>query len=293
MTDATIELPDGRTLGYADYGNPGDTAVLWCHGGPGSRLEAKPAGPVLASKGLRVVGIDRPGYGLSTPRPGRSIESCVPDILAVADAIGADEFYVVGVSTGGAYATATAAVAPERVRGAVLACALSDMRNEAAKKAMVATTPELGVIWNSATRDEALEAAMEQFGDSGTKLFGGSAELQETAAERGISGHDAEMFSDPAFLAAMLEALPPMFAWGMQGYTDDRIADGAGWGGFDVSAVRCPVIVAHGDADAIVPVETAHVTAETIPGAQLRIFERDGHFSIVRHIPALLEELTS
>src|SRR5688500_3368807 len=136
MTDATIEMPDGRTLGYGDYGDPADVPVLWCHGGPGSRMEAKLAAPAAAARGFRLIGIDRPGYGLSTPRPGRSIEACVPDILAVADAVGADAFYVVGVSTGGAYAAATAAIAPERVLGAVLACALTDMRDEQARKAM-------------------------------------------------------------------------------------------------------------------------------------------------------------
>ena len=34
--------------------------------------------------GLRIIGIDRPGYGLSTPQPGRTIAGWVPEALAVA-----------------------------------------------------------------------------------------------------------------------------------------------------------------------------------------------------------------
>jgi len=58
-----ITVPDGRTIGYADYGTPPETAVLWCHGGPGSRLEPQALAPVAREAGLRIIGIDRPGYG--------------------------------------------------------------------------------------------------------------------------------------------------------------------------------------------------------------------------------------
>src|SRR5690348_9230198 len=130
MTDQTITLADGRTLGYVDYG-PADAApVLWFHGGPGSRFEPKATAPAASALGQRLVGFDRPAYGLSTPRPGRSIESCVPDALALADHLGIEQFYAVGVSTGGAYALSTAAIAPDRVLGVVACCALTDLRND-------------------------------------------------------------------------------------------------------------------------------------------------------------------
>ena len=72
--------------------------------------------PFLDDLGLRVVGIDRPGYGSSIPRPGRTIADRVPDCLAVADELGLTRFTLVGVSTAGAYAFATAAPAHERYR---------------------------------------------------------------------------------------------------------------------------------------------------------------------------------
>src|SRR5215831_2820481 len=119
----TLTVADGRTVGFVDYGPSNGAAVLWCHGGPGSRIEPAALAPVAASAGFRVIGIDRPGYGKSTPKPGRSIADWVPDGLAVADVLGIDAFIAVGCSTGGAYALALAARAPQRVRAVVACCA--------------------------------------------------------------------------------------------------------------------------------------------------------------------------
>ena len=71
--------------------------------------------------------MDRPGYGLSDPQPGRTIVDGVADLLAVADHLDIDTFLTVGVSTGGAYALAAAAIAPSRVRGVVACGAVTDM----------------------------------------------------------------------------------------------------------------------------------------------------------------------
>src|SRR3954464_6157218 len=121
MADHTLTI-DSRLVGFADYG-PGDgIPVLWCHGGPGSRFEPAPLADAAATAGLRLIGIDRPGYGLSEPQPGRTLVGWIRDAIAVADRLGAEQFGTVGVSTGGAYALALAAMEPPRVLG-VVACA--------------------------------------------------------------------------------------------------------------------------------------------------------------------------
>ncbi len=103
-TDGTIELAEGRVLAYADYG-PGDgRPVLWCHGAPGSRLEPQAFAEEAAVGGFRIVSADRPGDGGSTPDPGHSIASWVPDAMALADHLALRSFAAVGCSTGGAYA---------------------------------------------------------------------------------------------------------------------------------------------------------------------------------------------
>src|SRR5262245_41433229 len=98
--DDTLTLGDGRTVGFATFGPDAGVPVVWCHGGPGSRLEPAAAEAAAGELGLRLIGIDRPGYGLSTPVVGRSIASWVPDGLAVLDRLGIERFAVIGVSTG-------------------------------------------------------------------------------------------------------------------------------------------------------------------------------------------------
>jgi pimeloyl-ACP methyl ester carboxylesterase len=90
--------------------------------------------------------------------------------------------------------------------------------------------------------------------------------------------------ADPAFMAGMMKAFPEMFANGVQAYVDDRLADGPGWGSFDVSQVRCPVTVLHGESDSIVPVAHARHTASIVPGAKLHVVPELGHFSIIGKI---------
>ena len=290
MIDGEIRLRDGRSVGYTDWGQPGQTAVVWCHGGPGSRLE--PAGFAQGSTqaaeraGLRVIGIDRPGYGKSTPRPGRSIADWVPDALAVADHLGAERLLAVGVSTGGAYALALASLAPTRVRGVVACCALTDMRWAEGKSMM----GEAGTrdIWSAPDRATALALATNMFGPDGSKMM-----AQASGAQGGppLPAADQALLADPAFLAGMLTAFPAMFAHGVEGYTDDRIADGVGWGSFDLARIACPVSVIHGGSDTIVPVAHAHHTAAIVPGAKLRVFEELGHFSIIAQVMPALDAL--
>jgi pimeloyl-ACP methyl ester carboxylesterase len=79
-----------------------------------------------------------------------------------------------------------------------------------------------------------------------------------------------------------------MFTQGLEGYTDDRLADGRGWVSFDVTAIRCPVTVLHGRRDRIVNVIHAYRSAELIAGAELLVFDDLGHFSITTEVvPAI------
>jgi pimeloyl-ACP methyl ester carboxylesterase len=269
--DQTICLSSGRVVGFADYGRPDGTAVIWCHGGPGSRLEPAYVAPAAVEAGLRIVGIDRPGYGLSTPEPGRTIGGWVPEALAVADHLGIDRFVTVGISTGGAYALAVAALAPERVLGVVPCCSMTDMRHQAARATM--SRPHSLAVWDAPDRDSAMAAAVASHGIDGSKIIA-------SAEGPPLAPSDLAMVIDHPFGRHWKASVPAMFAHGLEGYTDDRLADGAGWTTFDVTDVTCPVTVLHGAADVIAdPIHARHIAA-IVPHAQLRIIDDLGHFSI-------------
>ena len=91
--------------------------VIHNHGGPSSRLEGRLLANGATSNGLRLVSVDRPGIGRSTPQKDRSYESWANDLLTIADALGYQEFGVSGWSEGGPWPLAAAAyLDPARLR---------------------------------------------------------------------------------------------------------------------------------------------------------------------------------
>ena len=278
MEDQTIGLAGGRAVGFADYGIPGATAVLWCHGGPGSRLEPAYLRRAASQAGLRIIGIDRPGYGLSTPQQGRTIAGWVPEAIAVADHLGIGQFAAVGISTGGAFALALAALAPERVLGVVACCSMTDARWPEGRATM--SRAHVQAVWEAPGRAAALAAATDAHGEDGSTM--------RADIEAVLAPSDLALFRDPGWMQEAMAGFPAMFAHGLQGYTDDRLADGAGWVTFDVTSIRCPVTVLHGGSDRMVDVIHAHHTAELVPDAELAVFDDLGHFSIVtKVVPAI------
>ena len=115
-------LPTGRRLGFAEFGDPSGDPVLWFHGTPGGRRQFPLLGRRAAEKmGLRVVAVGRPGTGLSDPHPYESVADWASDVAHIADALGAERLGVAGLSGGGPYALACAAVPPLASRVAAVA----------------------------------------------------------------------------------------------------------------------------------------------------------------------------
>src|SRR5579863_4019654 len=119
LTAQSLRLPDGRTMMFAEWGDPDGAPVFALHGTPGCRLNRHPNQELLRSTGARVITYDRPGYGGSDRLAGRRVTDCVADLLAVADALGLERFAVRGGSGGGPHALAVAALAPDRVTRAL------------------------------------------------------------------------------------------------------------------------------------------------------------------------------
>ncbi|MEP7022413.1 MAG: alpha/beta hydrolase [Actinomycetota bacterium] len=106
---------DGRSMGVAQWGDPGGTPVLSLHGTPGSRLRRPPNEEAVCQAGINLVTYDRPGYGVSDRAAGRRVVDCVGDVEAIVDALGISRFAVTGHSGGGPHALAVAARLPDRV----------------------------------------------------------------------------------------------------------------------------------------------------------------------------------
>ncbi|WP_395691057.1 alpha/beta fold hydrolase [Nocardioides sp.] len=119
-----IRLPDGRAAQYWDNGVAGP-AVLFFHGCPDTRHAAMTGASAAKALGVRLVAVNRPGYGRSDRHPSTQ-SSVADDAVAAADALGIDRFAALGMSVGTAYALVCAARHPDRVRALALVAGPDD-----------------------------------------------------------------------------------------------------------------------------------------------------------------------
>ncbi|HWH24552.1 MAG TPA: alpha/beta hydrolase, partial [Candidatus Limnocylindria bacterium] len=98
--DRQLRLADGRLLGYAEFGDPAGTPVLFFHGLGTSRLICPPDEGVARGLAVRLIAVDRPGIGLSEPLPGRRLLDWPADVVQLAEQLGLRRFAIVGWSGG-------------------------------------------------------------------------------------------------------------------------------------------------------------------------------------------------
>ncbi len=116
LSEYSIVLKDGRQLGVAEFGCADGLPVLWFHGSPGARRQIPFAARAFAEQhGIRLLGIERPGIGLSTPHLNHSVADWAGDIKQLVDDKRLQRFGLVGLSGGGPYLLATAHALPEQV----------------------------------------------------------------------------------------------------------------------------------------------------------------------------------
>ena len=111
----TVHTRDGRTLAVEDSGDPAGRPVLVHMGTPNSRHLYGQNARDAAEQGLRLIGYDRPGYGGSSPQPGRTVADCAGDVRAICAELGIDRLVTWGISGGGPHVLACAALLPDLV----------------------------------------------------------------------------------------------------------------------------------------------------------------------------------
>lgn len=117
--EGNVAVAEDRQIGFAEFGDPRGRAVFWLHGTPGARRQIPAeARAFAAEQHIRLIGLDRPGIGSSTPHQYANVLAFAEDLGTIADTLGIERMAVVGLSGGGPYALACAAAMPERIVGA-------------------------------------------------------------------------------------------------------------------------------------------------------------------------------
>lgn len=274
MHDATITLADGRVLGYAEYGDPGGHPVLYCHGFPGSRYEAALAHRAASAVNVRLLSLDRPGYGLSDPRPRRTILDWAADVELAADALGLARFAVVGISGGAPYALACAHAISQRVTATGIVCGMAPAHEAALRHAMIRSLRTGLFLAQHMPRLFRLvyAALVSPWPRWYPRTVAWLLDASPSSADRQSLRH-TEL--KQTLIASIHEA----FRQGSGAAVRDVELYATAWG-FAVEAIASPVHLWHGEDDPTVPVSMGHYLAARLPQCRARFLPGEGHFSV-------------
>jgi pimeloyl-ACP methyl ester carboxylesterase len=284
---AMIRLRDGRSLGYAEYGSPAGTPVFLLHGFPDSRITRNPDDALTMSLGVRLIIPDRPGIGLSTFRPARSLLERVDDVAELADALGIGHFSVLGWSAGGPYALACAVRIPERLTAVGVACGFAPMdrpgATEGMSKDMRRFIPLLRRMpWLAGLL---LAPLPRQYRKDPEKAF-------RKQFGHGLSEEDTRILASPEIRANLLAGAVEAMRQGARGPAAElQLLFARPWG-FRAEDIACEVQLWYGDADALVPLQAGRYLANTLKRGKLTICSGEGHLLYVPRWAEILRTLT-
>jgi pimeloyl-ACP methyl ester carboxylesterase len=281
-----VPLPDGRTLEVLAYGE-GDRALLSFTGTPGGAVPNEALAEEATKHGLRLLQPLRPGYGQSSPRPGRRIVDFAEDVEAALKHVGIDEAVCMGGSGGGPHALAMAARLPQcRAALVHVSPAPRDAADLDFYEGMGLSNQE---EWRLADEGEAavrpwLEKAVadmhpEDGSDSFAAMFGDALSDEDRAFLEAGAG--------AIFMASFAKAVET----GIEGWLEDDIALVTPWG-FDLETITTPVTFWTGKQDQFVSWWHTVWMAQRVPGADLHVLAGEGHMSLRQHhLPAMVQDL--
>lgn len=280
----TIQLSDGRTLGFDDVGAPDGLPVIYFHGFGSSRVIRHPDDSIAERLGVRLIAVDRPGIGSSSGRPGRQMLDWPADVAALADALGIERFDVLGWSGGGPYALACAWSLPGRVRRAGVISGPAPLIGAGSTGYLIRSHRAAARAAGAAPwmiRLATWRWARQQQRDPARHLDAAVAKMIE--ADRVVVG-------DPRVRAMMLANTDEMYRQGNRGVYDEALIISRAWG-FSLDEVQVPVVLWHGDDDPTVPVAMGHFLAEQVPNCLARYYPGEGHQLFVERWDEILRDL--
>ena len=264
MIETDVQVGGGRTLHVYDTGEDPDhpLTVLWHHGTPNIGVPPLPLFSASDRLGIRWVSYDRPGYGGSSPAPGRTVASAAASAIAVTDALGIERFAVMGHSGGSPHAMACAALLPDRVFAVVAISGLAPYGAE-------------GLDWYAG------------MAAGGVASLSAAAEGRQAKERYEASESDLDFGFVPADEAALLgewswflDVVRPALAAGPGPLIDDDLAYVSAWG-FDPAAVRASILLVHGEDDRVVPSTHSAWLAVRCRTSELWLRPGEGHVSVM------------
>jgi pimeloyl-ACP methyl ester carboxylesterase len=286
--EGNVAVGDDRQIGFAEFGDPQGRAVFWLHGTPGARRQIPIEARQFAERThIRLIGVDRPGIGSSTPFQYPNVLAFADDLRTIADVLGIDQMAVIGLSGGGPYALACAAEMPERVvvTGVLGGVAPTSGRDAIGGGAMAigsAVAPLMPLIgWPLRLAAISLIRVARPFASPAIDLYG-----------RVSPEGDRRLLARPEFKAMFLDDLLNGSRKQMAAPFADVVVFARNWG-FRLDEVKVPVRWWHGDEDHIIPFAHGQHVVSLLPDAELYTFSGESHLAGLGYAQEILENLMS
>lgn len=281
LRDDTVTLPDGRHLGFAEYGDPGGVPVMLFHGTYGCRTQRYPDDALTHACGVRLIVPERPGFGLSSEHEDRSFISWTQDVAYFADQLQLDRFAIIGHDAGGCYACACALEIPDRLSNVVVVNSLAPfhslaeyhgiMPNEKLYYALAHYTPSLFARFVRFTL-KGLANNPKWYFDSLPNYLGES---------------DLAVLKDGCIVENFKAMIAESGRNSVYGFAQDMALVAGCWD-FDPALISIPVHVWHGRKNVHVPFTMGERLARLIPQSIPRFLDGEGHFTLYKRWRELL-----
>jgi len=273
--DSIVSTKDGRKLQIREAGTPDGVPVLIHHGTPGSRLVYQPYVEDAQARGIRLISYDRPGFGGSTSHPDRSVGSVAEDVSAIAEHLNLDRLATWGESGGGPHTLACAALLPDLVVAAAVIASVAPYDADDLDWFVGMGKGNIESFGVALKGREPLEKSIE------AKIQGILNEDAKGLVEvfsSLLSPADAAVFTDDV-AAFMLLQLGEGIKGGGDGWIEDDLAFIKSWG-FDLSQIKIPTLLLHGEQDRFVPLSHGEWLAKNIDSVEARFSADEGHLSL-------------
>lgn len=267
--EGQLELRDGRMLGWAEFGVPHGSPVLYFHGTLSSRLEAADLVVTALRLELRIIAVDRPGVGRSTSIRRPSPAGFADDIKELVDSLGLARFGLLGLSAGGGYAACVASRMPTQVESLVLCSSLCPpgpgLQGSKTLQRMAALAKiTILHLWFFA---KLLSWLIRR---KGVSLIRENARTPWERRANELPNHPEVVTQ--AWLEGTRQGAIPV--------ARDAAAILRPWN-VDLRPLPCRVEIWHGLGDETVPATAAHFYASVFPHASLHLIDDEGHTLLV------------
>lgn len=270
-----VELKGGRVFGLREYGAPDGRPVIALHGTPGSRFKFASAHASASRLGLRLISLDRWGYGLSSHRPGARLSDFATDVGELADKLGLARFRVVAISGGAPFAAAIAATRPERVIALALVSPVGPI-------AGVVPRPDLSVFHFLCFRVLPFVPGVIPLAFNMFRVGLRVAPAAALAVATSRSAVDRLTIGDPEVREHLAKTFGEGLEPGTMGVKTDMDLFARPWG-VDLLRADMPARIWIGTVDRNVPLDAARWLARTLPRCELTELDGAGHLWVSRN----------